>query len=164
MKISWRKSALSWTWVSLLVIVFDQATKYLALHHLSYDKPVAILPFLNFALRFNMGAAFSFLGGASGWQIYLLSAIAFVASVVLLLWLRQLKRSDAIAAIPLCLILGGAIGNLVDRVRFGYVVDFIDFHIRTWHFATFNVADAAVSIGAALLILRLLYENFIGKP
>lgn len=158
-----KKSALCWLWMSAIIIVGDQATKYLVLRHLSYDQPVAVLPFLNFTLRFNTGAAFSFLGDASGWQIYLLAGISIVVSVLLIIWLSRLRYADWMTALPLSLILGGALGNLLDRVRFRYVVDFIDFHLGAWHFATFNVADAAVSVGAVGLILGLFYESITRK-
>lgn len=147
----------------MLVVLLDQVSKYAVLRHIAYEHSVTVLPFLNFTLRFNTGAAFSFLGQASGWQIYLLSGISIVVSVGLIVWLYCLKSSDWLMALPLSLILGGALGNLIDRVRFGYVVDFIDFHLGAWHFATFNIADAAVSVGAAGLILGLLYEHFASK-
>lgn len=142
-------------WISVLVIFLDQLTKYLVLHHIDIEQSVQVLPFLNFSLRFNTGAAFSFLSSVGGWQIYLLSGIAIAVSVGLLIWLYRLSEKEWLTGICLSLILGGALGNLIDRLRFGFVVDFIDFHIRTWHFATFNVADSAVSIGAVVLVLGL---------
>jgi signal peptidase II len=96
--------------------------------------------------------------------VYLLSGVSITVSLVLLIWLARLPRSAFWTALPVSLILGGAIGNLIDRVRFGYVIDFLDFHARGWHYATFNVADSAVSIGAAWLIVRLLYESFARQP
>lgn len=155
--------ALPWLWLSAIVIVFDQLTKHFVLRHLSYDQVVNALPFLNITLRFNRGAAFSFLGDASGWQIYLLAGISVVVSLLLIIWLSRLHRRQWLTAVPLSLILGGALGNLIDRLRFGYVVDFIDFHVGAWHFATFNIADAAVSIGAAGLVLGLIYESIARK-
>ena len=159
MKSVTNKNALIYTWISALVVLLDQMTKYVVLHNITVDQVVRVFPFLNFTLRFNAGAAFSFLSAASGWQVYLLGGISVVISVGLVVWLSRLQRSNLLTAIPLCLILGGALGNLIDRIRFGYVIDFIDFHIRAWHYATFNVADMAVSIGAVLLVLELLFRK-----
>ena len=147
----------------MLIIALDQLTKQLVLQHISAHQVIKIFPFLNLILRFNAGAAFSFLGDAQGWQLYLLSSISIIISVILVVWLTRLARTEWWIALPISLILGGALGNLIDRVHYGYVVDFIDFHVGNWHFATFNVADSAVSVGAALLVLRLLYESFTRK-
>ena len=139
-------------WIAVLVCVADQATKYLALQSLATgDVPVA--PFLRFALAFNTGAAFSFLADAGGWQNYFFVAIAAVVSVVILVMTYRLTAKDMQLAVALMLVLGGAIGNVIDRVRYGYVVDFIDVYYRAWHWPTFNIADSAISIGAVLLIL-----------
>ena len=153
------KSALSYIWISVIVIISDQLTKCWVLHSLDIERSIHVLPFLNIVLRFNHGAAFSFLSEAGGWQVYLLGAIALIVSVGLLVWLSRLRFSDWVTAVPLCLILGGALGNLIDRIRLGYVVDFIDFHVSGWHFATFNIADSAVSVGAAWLILQLIFSR-----
>src|SRR3989338_4180129 len=154
-----------WFWIScsFFIIVCDQLTKYLVIEHLTEQSVVQVLPFLNFILRFNAGASFSFLGNASGWQIYLLSGVSIAVSAILIIWLCRLARSEWVIALPVSLVLGGALGNLIDRIRFGYVTDFVDFHVRNWHFATFNVADSAVSVGATWLVLRLLYESFTRK-
>lgn len=160
-----RKTHSAWFWLclSLFIIALDQITKHLILRYISVQQIVHVFPFLNFVLRFNAGAAFSFLNYAGGWQVLILSGIALIASVALIVWLTRLKQSDWLMALPLSLILGGAVGNLIDRVRFSYVIDFVDFHIGTWHFATFNVADVAVSVGATWLILRLICESFTRK-
>lgn len=152
-----KKAAWPWLWLSVFIILLDQLSKYLVVHHMAYGKPLYVLPFLNFTLNFNSGAAFSFLGRAGGWQIYLFAAISLVVSAVLIVWLGRLKRSDAMMAAGLSLIIGGALGNFIDRVRLTYVIDFLDFHIKAWHFATFNVGDSAICIGAFLLIVRLLF-------
>ncbi|EKD77912.1 MAG: lipoprotein signal peptidase [uncultured bacterium] len=150
-----------WFWIScsFFIIVCDQLTKYLVIEHLTEQSVVQVLPFLNFILRFNAGASFSFLGNASGWQVYLLSAVSIIVSIVLVVWLNRLARSEWLIAVPISLVLGGALGNLIDRVHYGFVVDFIDFHIGSWHYATFNIADSAVCVGATWLVLRLLYES-----
>lgn len=153
------KKAWLWIFVSILVIAFDQLTKYLVLKNFTDQTIMPIFPFLNFILRFNAGAAFSFLGNAAGWQLYLLSGISILISVVLIIWLCRLSRSEWQIALPISLVLGGALGNLIDRVRFGYVIDFIDFHIHGWHYATFNIADSAVCVGALWIFVRLFYES-----
>lgn len=145
--------------LALVVIAVDQFTKLLVIQHLAYGEFLPILPILNFTLAHNRGAAFSFLNQQSGWQIWFLGAIAVAVSVVILLWLRQLKAQEKLTAFALSLILGGALGNLIDRINHGYVVDFIDFHIKNWHFATFNIADSAICIGAALLLINLAFKR-----
>lgn len=157
------KKAIPWIFLSLFIIALDQITKYLVLCHISRHTVIHLFPFLNFILRFNAGASFSFLGNANGWQIYLLSGVSILVSAILIVWLTRLPRSEWVIALPVSLVLGGAIGNLIDRIRFGYVTDFVDFHVRNWHFATFNVADSAVCVGATWLVLRLLYESITGK-
>ena len=154
---SCQKRAGPWLWLSVVIIIIDQCAKYLANQYLALYQPIALLPFFNLTLKYNPGAAFSFLGAAEGWQIFLLAAISVIVMVVILVWLGRVKRSDWLLALPLSLILGGAFGNLIDRIRLGYVIDFFDFHIKTWHFATFNVADSAISVGAVLLIIKLVF-------
>ena len=157
------KTAWPWLLLSALIILLDQVSKHLVLAHVTALDVVRVFPFLNIILRLNAGAAFSFLGSESGWQIYLLSVISVVVSVVLVAWLSQLPRREWWIAAPVSLVLGGALGNLIDRIHYGYVIDFVDFHLVDWHFATFNIADAAVSIGATWLIIRVVYESLIGK-
>jgi len=152
-----RNRAWIWLWLSILVVVLDQGSKFLAVHYLVYGKPIVVLPFFNLWLNYNTGAAFGFLGAQNGWQVFLLSGIAIIVSVVLIMWLGKTPRKDWLMALALSLILGGAIGNLIDRIRFKYVIDFFDFHIGTWHFATFNVSDIAITIGAIFLVIRLLF-------
>ncbi|HLB56316.1 MAG TPA: signal peptidase II [Coxiellaceae bacterium] len=157
------KKAIPWIFLSAFIIALDQFTKYLVLCHITRHTVIRIFPFLNFILSFNAGASFGFLGAQNGWQIYLLSGVSITVSVILIVWLCYLKRSEWMTALPVSLVLGGALGNLIDRIRFGFVTDFVDFHIGHWHFATFNVADSAVSVGATWLVLRLLYESFTRK-
>jgi signal peptidase II len=141
-----------WLWLAVVVVVLDQATKLLALYYLQHG-PVAVAPFLNLALAFNPGAAFSFLADAGGWQNLLFVAIAIVVSIVILVMTWRLGAGDTQVAAGLMLVLGGAIGNVIDRLRFGHVVDFIDVYYETWHWPTFNVADSAITVGAVLLVL-----------
>jgi signal peptidase II len=150
---------MGWVSLALLVVVADQWTKALALELLEYGRPLEILPVFNITLQFNRGAAFSFLSDAGGWQRWLFTAVALVASVVIAVWLARLNRDDKLLAASLSLILGGAIGNLWDRVQLGYVVDFISLHYHDWYFPTFNVADSAVTVGAGLMILDALLQS-----
>ncbi len=150
------RNALPWLWLTLAVIVADQLTKYLADTHLDYGQPVAVLPFLNWTLVYNEGAAFSFLSSAGGWQRWVFTTLALAVSALLVYWLRQTPRNQPWVALPYALILAGALGNVIDRIRFGHVVDFVDVHWGGWHFPAFNIADSAISIGAAILILGLL--------
>lgn len=152
-----KKSAWPWVWMSVLVVILDQASKFYAQYHLFVNKPFYVFPFLNFNLQFNPGAAFSFLGNADGWQVFLFIGISSVVGLAVLIWLFRTDRANWFMALPLSLILGGAVGNLIDRIRYHYVVDFIDFHLGGWHFATFNVADSAISIGVALLLIKLVF-------
>ncbi len=149
-----KHNALPWLLLSVLVIAFDQLTKHIALGSLEYLRPVAVIPgLLNWTLAFNTGAAFSFLAGESGWQRWLFSALAVGVSAVLVLWLSRTPRGDWRNAAPLALIIGGALGNLIDRVRLGQVTDFIEVYWHDWSWPAFNVADSAICVGAVLLIL-----------
>ena len=139
-------------WISVAVCIADQATKYFALKYLMRSE-MAVTPFLNFALAFNTGAAFSFLSDAGGWQNIFFAIVAFVVSIIILFMVRRLGANDTQVAVALTLVLGGAAGNVIDRLRFGYVVDFIDVYYRSWHWPTFNIADSAITIGAVLLVM-----------
>lgn len=146
-------------WITVAVVIADQVTKYFALKHLMRSE-IAIAPFLNFALAFNTGAAFSFLSDAGGWQNLFFVGVAAVVSIVILFMIRRLGANDLQVAVALMLVLGGAVGNVIDRVRYGYVVDFIDVYYRSWHWPTFNIADSAITIGAILLIMDALGITF----
>ena len=156
-----RKGSLIWLVLSALVIVLDQLTKWVAVSELRLYQQVPIIDGLfSFTLAYNTGAAFSFLADASGWQRWLIAVIAVVVSVVLCVWLARLDRSKKLEAIALALILGGAIGNLYDRVIHGKVTDFILVHWQqSWFFPAFNIADSAITVGAALL----LFDMFFGR-
>lgn len=151
------KKAWPWLWLSAFIILIDQLSKYFANHYLPYGKQVQVFPHFNLWLTYNMGAAFGFLRTAGGWQVFLLAGISIVVAIVIFVFFGKAKRSDWMMGASLSLILGGACGNLIDRIRFQYVIDFFDFHVGNWHFATFNVADSAISIGAALLVIKLLF-------
>ena len=144
----------SWTrWfvISALVIVLDQLTKYWVSQSLAPGESVPVTPFFNLVLTYNTGAAFSFLSRASGWQRGLFILIAVLASLLIIYFIRRYHREQRFS-IGLSLILGGALGNLWDRIVLGHVVDFLDFYIQTHHWPAFNVADSAITCGAALLI------------
>ncbi|EIJ43914.1 lipoprotein signal peptidase [Beggiatoa alba B18LD] len=152
-----RYRALWWLSLSLLVLIIDQLTKLWANSALVYHEPYPILPFLNFTLVYNTGAAFSFLAEAGGWQRYFLTGLAIVISLVMIIWLSRLSSQQKWLAATLALILGGAIGNLIDRVLYGYVIDFIDVYYQTWHFPAFNIADSAITVGAIMLLIDALW-------
>jgi signal peptidase II len=135
------------------VIILDQLTKIWATQTLTFNQPIAILPFFNFTLLHNTGAAFSFLANAGGWQRWFFTILAIGVSFVLVLWLARLKSNQYGLASALALILGGALGNVIDRLNYGYVIDFLDFYYKTWHWPAFNIADSAITIGAAILIV-----------
>jgi len=145
--------------IATLVLLIDQVTKWLALTHLQLGIPQPVLPFLNWLLLFNPGAAFSFLAQGSGWQRWFFTLLGLAASayIVYLLARTQLSKTMSWA---LSLILGGALGNVLDRLMFGFVIDFIDCHYGNWHWPAFNIADSAISIGAALMILAELRRAF----
>lgn len=153
---STNSTALKTLWLAILVIVFDQYTKYLAESYLVFAEPVAVMPNLNWMLAYNYGAAFSFLADMGGWQRWFFTGLAAVISVILIFWLYRLPNKFTTEVWGVNLVLGGAIGNVIDRVLAGRVTDFVDFYIGSWHYATFNVADIAISIGAGLLLLSEL--------
>jgi signal peptidase II len=148
-----------YSWLAIATFVLDQAIKFAAIHYLM-RAPIEVTPFFNLALAFNTGAAFSFLSNAGGWQNVFFAAIAAVVSVIILVVIRRLGANDKQVAVALWLILGGALGNLFDRLYHGHVVDFVDVYYRAWHWPTFNIADSAIFIGAVLLILDSLGVSF----
>lgn len=145
--------------VSLLVMLLDQLSKQVALAQLTPHHLVKVMPYFDWYLTFNRGAAFSFLAQAGGWQRWFFTITTVIISTVILVWMKNLPRSDRGTAIGLSLILGGAIGNLIDRVYLGYVIDFIQVWIGSYPWPAFNLADAAISVGAVVLILG----NFTGN-
>ncbi|MCX4025595.1 signal peptidase II [Endozoicomonas sp. SM1973] len=146
---------LKWLWISVLVIILDQVTKAVAVDVLQFRELVPILPVFGFTLAYNTGAAFSFLSDAGGWQRWFFSVIAIAVSVFLVLWLKKLKEYERWQAIALALILGGALGNLYDRVVLGHVVDFLLLHYQDNYFPAFNIADTAISMGAVMLVIDM---------
>ena len=145
--------AAKWYVLAAVVILLDQYTKGLASESLPYAQPQRVFSWFDLTLHHNTGAAFSFLHDAGGWQRYFFSAVAGIISVVLVVWLYLLDTSQRLLALSLALILGGAIGNLWDRLVLGYVIDFISVHYEQRYFPAFNIADSAISVGAVLMLL-----------
>jgi len=139
-------------WITVVVFIVDRLTKELARIYLDPYVPIAVIPSLNFTLAYNTGAAFSFLNTGSFWPNILFGSITAVISIIIIKWLYSLPRQEYMINTALTLILGGALGNLWDRIQFHHVIDFIDCYVNSWHWPIFNVADAAVSIGAVLLM------------
>lgn len=142
-----------WLWLSALVIGADQVSKQLVMNNLSLFDRIPIFDWLNLTLMHNTGAAFSMFSGATPW---LFVGLSVAVSIGVLIWMHRHPRGERLVAVSLALILGGALGNAIDRAARGFVVDFIDFHIYGWHYPAFNVADSAIVIGAILLALDML--------
>lgn len=148
-----------WFLLSLVLIGIDQASKYWVSHAFAPYDPVPVMPMLNITLAFNTGAAFSFLSSSGEWHRWFFAGFSLVMSAILAIWLYRLKREDQWQALGLSFILGGAVGNLIDRAIHGYVIDFIDVYYQHHHFATFNIADSAICIGAFFFVLDLLFAK-----
>lgn len=151
-----------WSWITVLVIVLDQLTKILADQYLQYHQAVEVIPMFNLTLMYNKGAAFSFLANAGGWQRWFFLILTSAVSIFIYLWLRKLKAHQVMQYTALALILGGAIGNLIDRAIYGHVIDFLDVYFQQHHWPAFNIADSAITVGAILLIYDTLknpHEN-----
>jgi signal peptidase II len=155
-----QRGAAGWLVVSLLVVVADQISKAYIAHHFAEFEFVSVLPVLEITRMHNVGAAFSFLASASGWQRWLFIGLALAVSAGIVVWLLHLQRSaNALLSCGLALVLGGAVGNVIDRIRLGHVIDFIHFHWDRAYFPAFNVADSAITVGAACLLLDALFEG-----
>ena len=161
-----RFGRLSWLWLTLLVLVIDQASKVYFDGALQMYQQIVIIPdYFSWTLAYNTGAAFSFLADSAGWQRWLFALIAVVVSAVLVVWLKRLGRDDTWLAIALALILGGALGNLYDRIAYGHVIDFILVHWQNrWYFPAFNFADSAICVGAVMLALDMFKSKKSGEP
>jgi len=144
------RGSLPYVWLSLLIVLLDQLTKAWIVAKISLFQVLNVLPVLQITHVYNRGAAFSFLNGASGWQRWAFAALAVIVSVLLLGWLRQIDRREVVLASGVALVLGAAIGNLIDRLRLGHVVDFVAAHWGAHYFPTFNLADSAITVGVIL--------------
>lgn len=149
-----------WLAMSLIVILLDQLSKHWISQTLNYGESAQVTPFFNLVLTYNRGAAFSFLNDAGGWQHYFFSGIAIIASVIMV-WLLYRHTQEKLFSFAVSLILGGAIGNLIDRLNYGYVIDFLLFYIRSYHWPAFNIADSAITCGAIILIWKSFHHTDI---
>jgi signal peptidase II len=156
----WKASGWRWLPLTLVVLAADQASKLWIDANLTAHEPLRVLPVLDITLTYNTGAAFSFLAGASGWQRWFFTLLALGVSTAIIVWLRRTAAATQTRLVSgLALVLAGAVGNLIDRVRLGHVIDFVHAHWNDAYFPAFNVADAAITIGAGLLLLDALMDS-----
>jgi len=154
-----KKSGLQWLWVAFVVVFIDRLSKSVVQKHLGLYETVPVVPHFNITLAYNKGAAFSFLDGAAGWQGWVFGAIAIGVSIAIIAWLAKLSSKQIWLSIALTLVVGGALGNLWDRILFGHVIDFLQVYAGTWYWPSFNVADSAISIGATMLVIDAFFFN-----
>ena len=145
---------LKWLGLSLLAIVLDQGSKLIIDSSMQLYQSIPVLPSFNLTYVHNTGAAFSFLSGAGGWQRWFFAGLALGISIIIAIWLSRLQKHETLLAIALSLVLGGAVGNLIDRLAYGYVIDFLDVYYGNWHWPAFNIADSAITLGVALMLLE----------
>ncbi|MGZ8225242.1 MAG: signal peptidase II [Methylococcaceae bacterium] len=143
---------LKWLWLSLLAVILDQASKIIIDNSMQLYQSIPVIPFFNLTYVHNTGAAFSFLSDAGGWQRWAFAGLASIISVMIGVWLTRLQKHETLLAVALSLVLGGAIGNLIDRVAYGYVIDFLDVYVGNWHWPAFNIADSAITLGVGLML------------
>jgi signal peptidase II len=141
-----------WLGIAVIVVLLDQVSKITMSRLLVYGQSEMITPYFNLVMVYNQGAAFSFLANSGGWQRWFFSGLAFVVSLAII-WMLHKNATQRLFCWALTLILGGAVGNLIDRLLYGHVIDFLDFHVGTLHWPAFNVADSAITVGAALFVL-----------
>lgn len=149
---------MNWLWLSSLVVILDQLSKQIAENSLLLHKPLAVFPGFNWTLMYNKGAAFSFLSQAGGWQRWFFIILSSAISIALIIWLKQLKKDQQVLSAGIAFILGGAIGNVIDRSLYGHVIDFIQVYYKDFYWPAFNIADSAITLGAGLLILDMFIE------
>ena len=147
-------SMLKWLGLSLFAILLDQGTKLAIDSSMKLYQSIPVLPFFKLTYVHNTGAAFSFLSEAGGWQRWFFAGLALAISCGIAVWLARLKQHETLLAVALSLVLGGAIGNLIDRLAYGYVIDFLDVYYQTWHWPAFNIADSAITLGVILMLLE----------
>lgn len=143
---------LKWLWLSLLAVILDQGSKLVIDSSMRLYQSISVMPYFNLTYVHNTGAAFSFLSEAGGWQRWFFAGLAILISAVIAVWLARLKHHETLLAMALSLVLGGAIGNLIDRLAYGYVIDFLDVYYGTWHWPAFNIADSAITLGVILML------------
>lgn len=154
-----KRYARQWLLLSVIVILIDQLTKWFAEAMLVPYQPVPIIPMFNLTLAYNTGAAFSFLSDAGGWQRWFFIVLTIIVIIVLFGWLWRMRAEEKLHAVSISLILGGAIGNLIDRVLLGHVIDFLDVYYDQYHWPIFNIADSAITVGVMLLIIDLFWNE-----
>ena len=154
-----KRGCLIWLNLTIIVVILDQFSKFLIVNFFTLYQVKPILPIFNLTLLRNKGAAFNLLSQLNGWASLLFGVIAIAVSVLILFWLARLPKTKRRLACGLALILGGALGNLIDRIVHGYVIDFLDFHIQNWHWPAFNVADSAICIGAFILFTDVFFNH-----
>ena len=154
---------LKWLWLSLLAVILDQASKLAIAGSMQLYQSIQIMPYFNLTYVHNTGAAFSFLSEAGGWQRWFFAGLALVISAVIAVWLARLKQHETLLAVALSLVLGGAIGNLIDRLAYGYVIDFLDVYYQTWHWPAFNIADSAITLGVILMLVESFGFGEVGR-
>ena len=159
MTVNFSSSALKWLWLTVLFLVIDQVTKHWVAGTFDLYESVSVMPYFNLTYVHNEGAAFSFLADQGGWQRWFFATVAALASGLFLYWLAKTPASNKVLGIGFALMLSGAVGNLIDRVLLGYVIDFLDFYVGKSHWPAFNVADSVIFVGAALMI----YDSFTNK-
>lgn len=152
-------SGTRWLWIAVIVFGLDRLTKHLAEEYLDAYSALAITPGFNLILSYNKGAAFSFLDQAPGWQMWFFGGIALVVSIAIIVWLSKLSYRDRWISIALSLIVGGALGNLWDRLNYGHVIDFIQWYVSDFYWPVFNVADSAVCIGALMMFVSTFFKR-----
>ena len=150
---------MKWLWLSVLTVILDQLSKIWVDTSMSLYQSIPVFPGFNITYVHNFGAAFSFLSEQGGWQRWFFALLAASISIGIVIWIKRLKPEETLSAISLSLILGGAIGNLIDRVIYGYVIDFFDVYYHTYHWPVFNIADSAITVG----VMFMLYESFTQK-
>ena len=154
---------LRWLWLSLVVVIFAQVSKQLVESNFLVFEVEPVLPYLNLTLVYNEGAAFSFLSDQDGWQRWFFILIGLMVSLVLIIWISRLAANQRLGAVALSLVVGGALGNILDRLFFGHVVDFIDLYYGDWHWPAFNVADSAITLGVILMLVQTVREEYRGR-
>jgi signal peptidase II len=145
---------LKWLWLSLLAVILDQASKLAIAGTMKLYQSIPVMPLFKLTYVHNTGAAFSFLSEAGGWQRWFFAGLALMISTVIAVWLARLKKHETLLAVALALVLGGAVGNLIDRLAYGYVIDFLDVYYNDLHWPAFNIADSAITLGVILMLVE----------
>lgn len=152
-KLAVTQTGLQWLWLTILFLVIDQVTKHLAVAHIQPYETIEVMPFFNLVIRYNPGAAFSFLANEDGWQVIFFSTVSIVVSLGILYWMYTIPAKSRWLACALAFILAGALGNLYDRLTLGEVVDFIDWYYGEYHWPAFNIADSVIMLGAVMMVI-----------